>query len=176
MKLSKQSWHYKLNKLYTHGVPRNLCGYFWRTVWYCVALIPTALLFIPFWIISLLDKEDRIFDKTGTQGFVDQYPAVLLLDAILFTGYSMITMFFIWHTDIKGFDAIRMVFGGIGWFLVLIGIAYGIEQKIRERRKGKQKQKRPNIFVEYIKAKKNKYCPIIEWEDENDERIEVLQN
>ena len=31
----------------------------------------------------------------------------------------------------------------------------------------KPKEKKPNIFIEFIKAKKEKVCPIIEFEDED---------
>jgi len=67
----------------------------------------------------------------------------------------------------------------VGIFVVIffpfVFLKEKIEDKIHERRirrLNKQydklvpaKKKKPNVFVEYMKAKKEKVCPLIEYED-----------
>lgn len=45
--------------------------------------------------------------------------------------------------------------------LLLIAVIMEICSRIKERNAGKQS----SVFVEYIKAKKSKICPMIKWED-----------
>lgn len=33
MKIRKSSWHYRLQRVWGFAEPKNLCAYFWKTVW-----------------------------------------------------------------------------------------------------------------------------------------------
>jgi hypothetical protein len=172
MKLSKSSWHYKLNNWYTYGVPRNLCGYFWRTVWYTITVPITLILFIPYWLLCSVDVVD-----TDKEKITEVYPQALIIDMIVFVMFCMIRMWFNLSMEAKGFSAIALIFGILGWVIAFGILISSMVSSYQKKHKTKQKEKRPNILIEYIKAKKNKYCPIIEWEEEDkDERTEVLQS
>ena len=155
MKLSKKSWHYKLNMWYTEGVPRSLCPYFWRTVWYIVTLPITIVLFIP-WGIVLLITGDR-------ENIVEEYPRALAMDILLGAAFCMIAIF--WHLNPKEGDpwVVVWVLGLTSWLLLVIILIVYIGSLFEKR--VQKKEKKPNILGEYLKARKNKYCPIIEWEE-----------
>lgn len=46
--------------------------------------------------------------------------------------------------------------------LILVGLAI-IQSKFENRKQNSDKS--PNLVIEYIKTKKSKICPMIEWED-----------
>lgn len=158
MKLSKTSWHYKLNRWYTWKVPNNLCGYFWRTVWYTIAFIPTLIIFIPIWIYLLFSKKK--WDEA-----VYHYPMALGLNLVL----GLITcMVLVWFHTLRGEHdpwQVVFIFGIVGYLAATTGLLAFFADKMAKRRRTKGTSNRPNLVKEYLKAKKNKYCPIIEWED-----------
>lgn len=156
MKLSKSSWHYKLNRWYTYGVPCNLCGYFWRTVWYTVAFVPTLIIFIPIWIYLL-------FSKNKWDDATEYYPIAIMLNAGLALVICMILMWF--HLPKGDHDPWQVVFifGCVGYCMTAMLLISYFLSKITDRRKSKTKKS--SLVKEYLKAKKSKYCPIIEWED-----------
>ena len=173
MKLSKNSWHYKLNQLYTWKTPVNLCPYFWRTAWYALILIPTLILFVPVFIVRLFDKKGGLLDKDAKLLFSVDYPAVFVLDMAIFILFCMISMWFhLPHPKLDAFWTFVLAVGSMGWLMVLIGVIATSVQKIQNR-KTEMRVKEPNLFKEFWKAKKQKYCPIIEWEEDNG--AEILQ-
>lgn len=58
---------------------------------------------------------------------------------------------------------------GVG-YLILIGVIFGalgvgyLYATITDKIEG-NKNSKPSVVVEYLKAKKNKVCPVIKWED-----------
>jgi len=151
MKISTNTWHRKLNQ-FTYGdgpfetyngkqINTNLCKYFWRTV--CSILLLPLILGWRYLIPESFQIEHR--DMT-------------VVIAILF-----------------GIGLVAALATGI-WFLVfappaIIGVFAGfvylgfvIIDKYKERKSAHPYK--PSIFKEYIKAKKNKYCPIVEWEEQ----------
>ena len=56
---------------------------------------------------------------------------------------------------------------GLCVFAIVAAVAYigHLISSKKENRKSIAKEKKPSIIIEYIKAKKNKHCPMIEWED-----------
>jgi len=60
--------------------------------------------------------------------------------------------------------------GFIGYIILIIVIIAGLKENgffDRHRRYNEdveKKEKRPSIFIEFVKAKYKKYCPKIEWD------------
>lgn len=163
MKLSKSSWHYKLHLWFSHPwkVPKNLCGYFWKTVWYSIAFIPVVIIFIPFWVIDLIVKEE---DRSSS--IAEMTPVAIILDGALAMVFCMIAMWAYPFSAKTGAGPWIIAVGASGWlFAVVLAIAHWMDWASKKSG-GTKRQKKPNIAWEYIKAKKNKYCPIIEWEEE----------
>ena len=56
---------------------------------------------------------------------------------------------------------------GLCVFAIVAAVTY-IKHLISSKKENSnpiKKEKKPSIIIEYIKAKKNKHCPMIEWED-----------
>lgn len=134
MEISQDSWHHRLNRFY-NGNPdgMSLCYYFWRTVLCVISSI----------------------------GFV-----VLVIFLLYFAVTPFLYAFF-------GIDISTTTNGRLTGFLItevviaIIGVC--IFADYREDRKQHKaevlhnlKPKTPNILVEYVKAVKNNFCPIIE--------------
>lgn len=142
MKVSRNSWHYRILMDEWQMKARNgasLCSYFWMVVfsifaWCMIGVLGTAV-FCVFLLVSYL------------------------------TGYVWYFMIAGWF-GVENFhvDAIEMSFI-VNAFVVLAWI-YSMSVRFNNK-KGNSKVKQifyDNLFAEYIKAKKQKVCPLIEVE------------
>lgn len=153
MKISKNSWHYKLNRFWWPvSRPQSLCTYFWSTV---AALVVTVGA-----VVSTI------------------FVAFCTLFAAGAMGYFMVTFEF---PRINTVSVWQLVFlyswAGVGLFALICYITTQIadwhttrkhEKYIRDLKafvEGKP-EKEPNVFWAYLKAKKEKVCPFIEYTDE----------
>lgn len=157
MILSKKSWHYWIYKQFFKWTPTNLCPYFWKTV-IAFIIFPVAFIFaLPWALVTILindpleNEDDKRLGRMAGLGFFTWFALWLLI--------SMILMFF---TK----SSVTQAAGAVGWVItgtVIIGsfIDYMV-------RKSRTKPKRSTLVGEFIKAKKGKYCPKIDWvENEN---------
>lgn len=140
MKVNVNSWHFRTVCRMNFTPSRSLCVYFWQVVW------STFMLYLVF-------------------------PAILLI--ILIGGIAAMPIpvgdFILWIFDagvsLEGLNSylLRLGVGYAGIILVVvfwIGYAY-----LKERRVKVVEKKEDGIFVSYVKAKKSKICPIIEFTD-----------
>ena len=148
MKVSRGSWHYKLWKL-THpnpaDEPKNLCRYFWRCV--LTVVIPLGLgglALMGVGAIALL-----VFKNAAISGFI--VSGVCLAAFIIFAIYKLICWRGAWLWDVicNGF-----IYGGKGFATGVTAPYKGVRYTA--------KKKRPSLFIAYLKAKKQKACPMIE--------------
>lgn len=122
MKISTDSWHYKLIDTISVNFPsENLCNYFWQLIF---ALIVSTILITVICFVTLLMLSPVL------QFFIELNPVYIII-------------------------------GGVVDITLLSGT---LIESIRERRK--YSNKKPSICIEYIKAKKHKYCPKIEFVEE----------
>jgi len=139
----------------THTMPNNLCEYFWRLVIMVLLIIPSAILSSPINFLGLLSKDSNYsHSNLPGPGFV-AWVALFLIQSIIV--FIVIVLFLSFPEDGYLYHV-----GGIGlvmFFSVVIGLIFYAFSKITPR-KVNLKQ---NIAVEYLKAKKNKYCPKIDW-------------
>lgn len=161
MKLSKNSWHARINtyvfgSFYIDGVD-CLCPYFWKTI---VALLVSPLVF------AINRVEDLGIEvpsmSTDMQNRVGRIVMWVAFGAIIIG--SFIFAILDWEKFIIGVIIIGVVTGSVTGFM------YGgiwIKNKWEDWRYDHPKEKRerrPNLMVEFIRAKKNKHCPLITWE------------
>ena len=190
MEIKKNSWSTWLIKLnfgiqnnraymteYYHGeMPKTLCSYFWALV--------CAILIIPFNIPGLIIGLTKRDIKDPADSY---FGAIFWFSFQVLSG--VIGMFIFRHptinitfTDsllIKGLIAMACGALIIGTILGLIYLtAYTYDNLwVKRMRKEEElrlnnpdeywakKEKKPNILMSFIKAKKEKVCPIIEYKD-----------
>lgn len=155
MKISKQSWHYRIVRHGVFGgffetnpsaVKRTLCAYFWQVVWRLIEI----LVWIPFLVGGV------IFCMTGGVICLWQHFFVL-------SGGNDLTSVF-------------QIFGVIGaaiwtflFFSLLFAFYFGVLHPrllaFKEKRKddGNCDHKEPGLIASYLKAKKQKICPMLEF-------------
>ena len=174
MKLSKNSWHARLNtyifgEYYTRSVD-CLCPYFWGTI--------LAILCLPLWLIGhgigyIIEnfpetgwhapKLNMSYDTKQKIGNIVGYGFLVFIAVIAIIGLTM---------AIIEYGIIHVVFWigiGIGFicgFIVFASAMFWIKEKYDDWRSDHPKEHKPNLLVEFIKAKKNKHCPLITWEEE----------
>lgn len=177
MNLKKTSWHARLFKaVYEKPLPNNLCDYFWP-------VIMTAILGIFLWpIYILLNKADEkmskyvhlyvaffiyiglsayilfIFSSGKGNGFHFAYYAIYISHYIGLTGvWTIIGLYLIPYLCVVG---VVLVFALI---IVFIQGIIELYKLLPHHRTHEYKEKQPNILIEWLKAKKHKYCPPITW-------------
>jgi hypothetical protein len=174
MELSKKSWHAWLFKaVYDKPLPNNLCDYFWP-------VMMTAILGVFLWPIYIL------FNKSNSkmEKYIHLYVALMFYIVI-----SFVVLMFWSNLASKNVEygyyivQICQYIGLTGWWVLIgfylaiylsvaaivivisifvLGIT-GIKELCELLPSRKYKEKTPNLLIEWIKAKKHKYCPQITW-------------
>lgn len=148
MKISKDSWHYRmltnrfmfLDGWYSYNISNSLCIYFWQVVFRFLGGAAAALT-ISAPIVLGLDV------ATGVIQTIDNVVLQVLLH--LWAGLGIFT------------GLLAVVYSIL---IVLAFVAAGAEwasQRIPSKEK-----KKPSLLASYIKAKKDKVCPMLEFVDE----------
>lgn len=172
LQLSKASWHYKLHRL-LYGrwarEPKNLCPYFWKTIFVGVLfIVPLTIFCLPAKLVNMFipkDWRENINDDEGyMSGFLLYAVGINLFLAILI---SMVGVWFIpWPKEPAGIH----YFAIIGYFILVILIIVGIVTKVQEYKRSRanlriSKEHAPNVVWESFKAWYKRNCPMIEWEE-----------
>ncbi len=135
MKINKKSWHYKAISKLGFTPSKSFCMYFWQ--------IPLIGMYL---IVAI---------AIGVLAICATLNAVLAPIAFMFAWDGYFELAF--EGDRVGAELLA----GVVWFLyVLFGRAI-----YRHHHPVGFAKKEPSIIVEYIKAKKQKICPILEFED-----------
>ena len=181
MKLNHNSLSARLYRWFymTGQMPQTLCPYFWKLVIMWIFIVPVGILSIPLTITKQEPDEWPIRIIGGIMLWGASF--ILFLMLVPFT-------YFIWGWASQ--DTLLGSWQGTGiliWALSIIvfGICGGIylitKRKEKKRLKYRefiwdengdyirnpdyvQYEEKPNIIVEFIKAKYHKYCPKIDWE------------
>lgn len=158
----------------TSRMPESLCPYFWKLVVAWPLTILFIPLLIPFWIVNKLDGGDNESVAFPAQVLI----SILMYGAVFCVFCLGVTVSSIWITHYQGTNWYGWyVSGFIIMFVALVGSAVFLISKLKEKRRQKRMESRydengnylpteepkPNILIEFIKAKYNKYCPKIDW-------------
>lgn len=150
MKQSRNSWNIKFMMMLFENYPKSLCTLFWSQVWTFI----WGAIFFPFFIVGkllnlFLNKKDKMsnYFNLSLAGF-----GILITGLLTFSG-----IYIIFDFDHK---SILFELGLIFWVIIVlliisILISYSIDNSSSSK----------SLVGKYIKAKKSKLCPIIEWED-----------
>lgn len=164
MNINKSSWHFKLLDKMDFRVARQLkyedsnvtlCQYFWNVVGAILKGLSIG------WIIAFLVLGSLFIASSIITGLV------------IFFGANWLPV-----VEYRGF---MFANHGVGLLLsVLIGVSFIWQTAIDQVKAGlivpnwmksskqvvtPKKEVKPNILFEYVKAKKNKFCPIVKLED-----------
>ncbi len=171
MNLNSNSFSAKLYRWFynVHIMPTNLCPYFWKLVITYVFAIPVLLFSLPYEIIDRKFKNDAdTFPERIGLGFVYW----LGVFAILIT-FSPILLLFGESLNGEFKWAFKAAFSV--YFIIIFVLFYTLIARLVKILKDKKKKvpsnlnidskRKPSILVEFVKAKYNKYCPQIKWEN-----------
>lgn len=151
MKISRNSWHYRLQTRFFHTIPTNLCQYVWRLLWSVLWSLVFGLGVI---IIGLF--------------------AIGILICVVWSWILAFQGQFMWNTStehsmysVVGLGFMVTISIVVTFFICLLGKIYGklLALYPKQKKKIKKTKSRPNIFYAWLKAKKEKICPLIEYDD-----------
>jgi hypothetical protein len=164
MKVRKNSLHAKLYKFtYDSKLPNNLCPYFWKLVFAFVVFIPNFIIQLPVLITKVFgyEKLDNVYNRCT--GFCI-YLSLLIVYRILITNYHA----FKEMIHCYSYDSSLATFGIIIDIIILFILFIVGLVKIYKYFKNKKRyleNNNENIITEFIKAKYNKYCPKLDWNE-----------
>lgn len=140
MKISTNSFFYRQADKFTWEISSSLCVYFWQVVW--------AVLF--WWVI--------------TPVLAVLLTALLLLGMPFAAGKLILPIFGYVETGTKLSEYLWHLGAGYTFFLVFVGLmaAWTYYQEVKPNQ-GEKPKKEENLFIAYVKAKKRKICPLIEF-------------
>lgn len=172
-RFSKKSWHAKLNKMiigesYLNNVD-CLCPYFWGTL-ACIGIFPLFLMYkgiekglqaLPKTNIKMPNISRCTKDKL--QMIVAYSALILAVTSVSALVTSKIIELGVWEVLLwTGLIAGIIVILG-GCIVGAVKLAEHIERWYNNKPK---KEKKPNLLLEMIKAKKNKHCPLLRWKED----------
>ena len=175
MKLNYDSYLSRLYRWFylTDNMPWNLCPYFWKLVIMFVLILPTLVVALPVILIETIKKEkfDSYSERFGLS--IVAYVAIFILISL---GAASCWHWFTYEKDTfihfcAQFGVMLALMGSlVGTYYLFVWVVNSIKDKIlytknEEGRKvyRERREPRPNIIVEFVKAKYEKNCPRVEW-------------
>ena len=141
MNIAKNSWHYKLCNMVFNYPSKSLCIYFWQ--------IPYSAVVVVVWCIIILAS---MLCVAGAGLYILAMPVQLAVSTVS-----------IFDTFMLGTASLAL------WCCVFKGLNDHFEDKpwnvvlIKKRVKDKPAEKKESLVRAYLKAKKDKICPTIEF-------------
>lgn len=175
MKLNYNSVSAKVYREFynTKHMPQSLCPYFWKLIIAYPIVILLLPLLIPTWISIKLSGGSDDDAPIAVKAFMGAilYGCIFLIISV---GVFIST---IWITYYQPSMLHGMYIGGATTIVTLsiVGLIVWIKYLISERRLKRMNTEldqngnqipyvhKPNIIIEFFKAKYNKYCPKINW-------------
>jgi cytochrome c biogenesis protein CcdA len=136
-----------------------LCPYFWGTI---LALIALPIVLIGKGIDKIPHVNfPHVNDERRRQlGSIGAYVFIGLLS---FFVSAIITLMLIKYGLITVLFWVGVIGGVFGSLIGLVFLGAFLKQEYDDWRNEHPKQDRPNLLLEFIKAKKNKHCPLVNW-------------
>ena len=157
----------------TETMPTNLCPYFWKSLIATILIIPYYIITIPTKVLGIggeiSDAKDHIISSSAFWFFVFSivsmiFGIVTIILGINYDGATQPFLAFIQEFGIGGVLALGLI--------IIVSLLNGAREWYREYKWEKRnanrsrtpKEPKLNIFVEFVKAKYNNYCPQITWD------------
>lgn len=145
MKVNMNSWHFRLVEGFLDGdASRSLCVYFWQVAFRVIFLVVLgAALWSVFGLVA-------IAAATGNGWISVTSPLWIKGCVAAFGAFVVLAMFALCIV------VITLVMFGISKSILVVGDLFS-------RWGDSKEEQEPGVFVSYVKAKKEKICPIIEF-------------
>jgi len=152
MIIKRNSWHYRMNvwkrRAWRTEKQRTLCGYFWFTI---VTMLLVAAVPLAVYTFFFIMGGAIAHDMKGVP-FIDP-DSLWILVTYPITGAIFIA-------SIIGICACL-----VGAFWVFAKTGGWILNKLKSRQKKEKTVREPGLLASYLKARKEKVCPIIKFEE-----------
>jgi hypothetical protein len=174
MKVHKNSLHAKLYRFtYEKGLPPNLCPYFWKLVGAAIIFIPHFIFRLPVTIRQWIMKDKEFVGPNECLGI-----SLVIWILLTFAVWYIIGQVN-WFKAMFGCYSYSQGWANFGWGVNLFAIIITFfvlrheypEWFSSKGEYGEYQEKRPNIIVEFFKAKYHKYCPQLQWVEEESETV-----
>lgn len=148
VKFKKDSWHAKwwaLTNNERSKLPSNLCSYFWNIV---ISILGFPLT----WMTYLMPEKWKLCSRLGVGFFINLVTVVpiwVFTDEFMSDGHGFWTAF--------AFALMTLVFMYMAIFIVAYVCMFLESLKYKDRPS--------SLLPAFIKAKKDKVCPMIDWEE-----------
>lgn len=156
MKLNKNSIGVKIYQyVWGEDLPNNLCNYFWKSI-LAYMLVPLVTIFqIMYYPASLIPV---VKDEIGVDRFSERLTGLLAIFAGIIMFSSGVFVSSAWVTYQS--KTVMFHFYALGCIITLFTAFATVVLLVL-----KSTNRKENVVKEYIKAKKGRYCPKIEWID-----------
>lgn len=150
----------------TRHMPESLCPYFWKLVLAYPLIVVLLPLLIPTWItLKFQDDADKDFPigaKAVMGALLYGFGFVIFMIGVFISSF--------WVTYYIKTPMYQFYFCG-GFITLILGVAGGyllvksliVNRKYKRKFNNEYVEEKPNLIVEFVKAKYNKYCPKITW-------------
>ena len=158
--ISKKSWHYRVARMILDGSsPSNsLCVYFWQVLFGVLfsALVVAFLIAVVVVLGCGLIKILILLSYPATWPYTDSSYVEGLISAALWVIVAVYCLVNSRERFNKAYRDMKYRDGYLPWYFYMI-------IKPNDAKVASTKRKEPNLLVEFIKAKKSKVCPILEF-------------
>lgn len=146
-------WFYNRH---AYEMPQSLCPYFWQLLLMYVLIVPYVLIALPY----------LFFNKGKNQSISTGIFGPIIIYVLMYIIFSMITLIFglFVHKLPNTFFWVTTINIGVNtWLIVSVYFVVRLIFSIIDGNGKTLKEEKPNLLVEFVKAKYNKYCPKITW-------------
>ena len=158
--IKQNSWHYKLHRFFYTKDSSNLCNYFWSNLLGICALILAPVLALLILIVKIFTNKSN--DITPPIFLYFLFAVISFIGGLGVLGSATLSLLIL----AKGMLLGSLIFlGAILLLIILFLIVHVVDENKHKFKifkfKEDKKDKKPNLIWEFIKATKNKYCPLI---------------
>lgn len=159
LNVTKNAWHFKLAKKHykwwdAKEYPVTLCSYFWHVVWAVTFkfIILPFMFFLGLMVIGLLIFGVLILPHSLLGVFLHHFWPQYFYSPQDATLLSDLATLQLWISDLV--------------FYVIFGMFWWLWYKIKNRKsKPYSARKEDSLVIAWVKAKKDRVCPLIKYED-----------
>lgn len=169
MIINKTSWHYRLLSMWDCKIPRSLCPYFWKTLFMSIWTVFVACFVIVIFIAIVYGLGFAILYSNHVDVDMRNLFNLSLIDHLKCVGMSLavdvgitfcvLMFFFVFVRDFR-----ELVNERVYDSKLMANVRKHEDYYEYTLSKNKQKRiKKSNLLIEFLKAKKEKVCPTLEF-------------
>jgi hypothetical protein len=170
MKINYNSLSAKMFRYFytTDTMATNLCPYFWK-------LLVAMILFIPYYVLTIPTKVLNFGDAYTNKEHISRSIIIwILIVAVCCTLFAIGTLVLGVYYDEKiqpvlstiqyiGFTGLVLL-GSVLAAWIIVSFKEKYDDIMDSRGRKPRKEPKPNLIVEFLKAKYHRYCPQITWD------------